>query len=71
MAIKTMDDLFIHGLQDIYYAENQFAKTLPEMMEKASDPMLVEGSGRTWRRRGSRSSVWTRSSKRWAEPAGA
>jgi ferritin-like metal-binding protein YciE len=43
MAIKTMDDLFIHGLQDVYYAENQFAKNLPEMMEKASDPMLVEG----------------------------
>src|SRR5215203_6166496 len=43
MAIKTMDDLFIHGLQDIYYAENQIAKTLPEMMEKSSDPMLREG----------------------------
>ena len=43
MAVKTMDELFIHGLQDIYYAESQFAKTLPEMMEKASDPMLVEG----------------------------
>ncbi len=43
MAVKTMDELFIHGLQDIYYAENQFAKTLPEMMEKASDPMLQEG----------------------------
>ena len=43
MAIRTMDDLFIHGLQDIYYAENQIAKTLPEMMENASDPMLREG----------------------------
>ena len=43
MAIRTMDDLFIHGLQDIYYAENQIAKMLPEMMEKASDPMLREG----------------------------
>jgi len=38
-----MDDLFIHGLQDVYYAENQIAKTLPEMMEKSSDPMLREG----------------------------
>ena len=43
MAIRTMDDLFIHGLQDIYYAENQIAKTLPQMMEKSSDPMLLEG----------------------------
>src|SRR3954464_5770043 len=42
MAIRTMDDLFIHGLQDVYYAENQIAKTLPEMMEKSSDPMLRE-----------------------------
>src|SRR3954451_21415436 len=43
MVISTMDDLFIHGLQDVYYAENQIAKTLPEMMEKSSDPMLREG----------------------------
>ncbi|MFL5189035.1 MAG: ferritin-like domain-containing protein [Microvirga sp.] len=43
MVIRTMDDLFIHGLQDVYYAENQIAKTLPEMMEKSSDPMLREG----------------------------
>ena len=43
MAIGTMDDLFVHGLQDIYYAENQIAKTLPQMMEKASEPMLLEG----------------------------
>src|SRR4051812_26596010 len=42
MAIRIMDDLFIHGLQDVYYAENQIAKTLPEMMEKSSDPMLRE-----------------------------
>src|SRR5215212_724581 len=43
MGIRTMDDLFIHGLQDVYYAESQIAKTLPEMMEKSSDPMLREG----------------------------
>src|SRR4051812_29491186 len=43
MVIRTMDDLFFHGLQDVYYAENQIAKTLPEMMEKSSDPMLREG----------------------------
>ena len=43
MPIRTMDELFVHALQDIYYAENQIAKTLPEMLEKSSDPMLREG----------------------------
>ena len=38
--IKTLDDLFVHTLQDIYYAENQIAKNLPTMMEKASNPEL-------------------------------
>ena len=41
--IQTMDDLFVHTLQDIYYAENQIAKALPEMIEKASDPQLKQG----------------------------
>jgi ferritin-like metal-binding protein YciE len=27
--IKSMDELLIHGLQDIYYAENQIVKSLP------------------------------------------
>ena len=34
--IKTMDDLFLHSLQDIYYAEQQITKALPTMIEKAS-----------------------------------
>ena len=38
--IKTLDDLFVHTLQDIYYAENQIAKNLPTMVDKASDPQL-------------------------------
>src|SRR5712671_5962540 len=41
--IKTMDDLFVHALRDIYYAENQILKALPEMIEKASDPQLKQG----------------------------
>ena len=40
--IKTMDDLFVHQLQDIYYAEQQITKALPEMIEKASDPQLKQ-----------------------------
>ena len=38
--IKTLDDLFVHTLQDIYYAENQIVKTMPTMIEKASNPEL-------------------------------
>ncbi|GCD56136.1 YciE/YciF ferroxidase family protein [Acetobacter pasteurianus] len=38
--IKTLDDLFVHTLQDIYYAENQIVKNLPTMVETASDPEL-------------------------------
>lgn len=38
--IKTLDDLFVHMLQDIYYAENQIVKNLPTMIEKASNPDL-------------------------------
>ncbi len=41
--IKTMDDLFIHQLQDIYYAEKQLVKALPKMAEKATDPQLKQG----------------------------
>jgi ferritin-like metal-binding protein YciE len=41
--IKTLDDLFLHGLQDIYYAENQIAKALPKMIEKASNAALKMG----------------------------
>ncbi len=36
--IKTLDDLFVHTLQDIYYAENQIVKNLPTMIEKADSP---------------------------------
>jgi len=38
--IKSLDDLFLHTLKDIYYAENQIVKSLPNMVEKANDPTL-------------------------------
>ena len=41
--IETLHDLFLHTLQDIYYAENQIAKALPKMIEKATDPALKAG----------------------------
>jgi ferritin-like metal-binding protein YciE len=41
--IKTVDDLFVHTLRDIYYAEQQIVKSLPEMIENAHDPQLKQG----------------------------
>ena len=41
--IKTMDDLFVHQLRDIYYAENQIMKALPTMISKTSDQQLKAG----------------------------
>ena len=38
--IKTMDDLFVHQLQDIYYAERRITGALPEMIAKATSPQL-------------------------------
>ena len=41
--IKTMEDMFLHGLQDIYYAEHQITKALPKMIEKATNRDLAAG----------------------------
>jgi len=41
--IKTLDDLFIHMLRDIYYAEKQIERTLPKMIDEATDPQLKAG----------------------------
>ena len=30
--IETLQDLFVHTLQDIYYAEQQITKALPKMI---------------------------------------
>jgi ferritin-like metal-binding protein YciE len=35
--IQTMEDLFLHSLQDIYYAEKQITKALPKMIELATN----------------------------------
>jgi ferritin-like metal-binding protein YciE len=41
--IETLNDLFVHTLRDIYYAEQQIAKNLPDIIEKASDQSLKNG----------------------------
>jgi len=41
--IHSVDDLFQHSLHDIYYAEHQIQKSLPDMVAKASDAELKKG----------------------------
>jgi ferritin-like metal-binding protein YciE len=41
--ITTLEDLFVHGLQDIYYAEQQITKALPKMIGQATNRDLVQG----------------------------
>ncbi len=40
---KTLDDLFLETLKDIYYAEKQIVKTLPKMAKAAMSPELKAG----------------------------
>lgn len=41
--IKSMEDLLIHGLHDMYYAEQQIIKSLPDMIEKRPTATLSPG----------------------------
>jgi ferritin-like metal-binding protein YciE len=41
--LQSLDDLFMHGLKDIYYVENQIVKNLPKMIEAATDAELKKG----------------------------
>jgi ferritin-like metal-binding protein YciE len=38
--IGSMDDLFVHQLQDIYYAEKRIVGAPPDMIAKATSPEL-------------------------------
>jgi ferritin-like metal-binding protein YciE len=40
---KTLDDLFLDTLKDIYYAEKQIVKTLPKMAKAAQSEELKAG----------------------------
>lgn len=42
-TLKTLDDLFEHLLQDMYYAEHQITKALPKMAKKATSEDLRQG----------------------------
>jgi ferritin-like metal-binding protein YciE len=41
--IQSMDDLLLHGLKDIYYAEQQIVKSLPKLIDKATNRDLTKG----------------------------
>jgi ferritin-like metal-binding protein YciE len=43
MAAKSMHDLFVDQLRDIYHAETQLTKALPKMAKAATDPELQDG----------------------------
>ncbi|PNG26922.1 ferritin-like domain-containing protein [Methylocella silvestris] len=42
MPIKSMNDLFLHTLKDIYYAERQIYKSLPKMAKGVDSPELKQ-----------------------------
>jgi ferritin-like metal-binding protein YciE len=41
--VQSMEDLFLHTLRDIYYAENQIVKSLPTMIDKSTNRELAKG----------------------------
>ena len=43
---KTLDDLFLDTLKDIYYAERKILKTLPKMQRAAQSDKLKEAFGK-------------------------
>ena len=42
MTVKTLQDLFVEELRDIYHAEKQLVKALPKMARSATHPELKE-----------------------------
>lgn len=43
MKLETLQDLYVEELKDLYSAENQILKALPDMIEAASSPDLKQG----------------------------
>ena len=42
MKLKTLEDLYVDQLKDLYNAENQLLKALPKMAKAATAPQLAE-----------------------------
>ena len=43
MTIKSIEELFVHELSDIYSAEKQLTKALPRLARAADNPALADG----------------------------
>jgi len=41
MAVKTLEDLFVHELSDVHSAERQITKALPRLARAAENPQLA------------------------------
>jgi ferritin-like metal-binding protein YciE len=65
MTIKTMQDLFIHELSDIYSAEKQLAKALGRLSRAADNSDLSKAFDKHLEETTGRSSASTRSSTSW------
>jgi ferritin-like metal-binding protein YciE len=42
VAIKTIEELFVHKLSDIYSAEKQLTKALPKLARASQHPELAQ-----------------------------
>jgi ferritin-like metal-binding protein YciE len=42
MSVKTMQDLFVNELRDIYHAEKQLLRALPKMAKSSTHPELKQ-----------------------------
>lgn len=42
--MKTLADIFVHTLQDVYYAENAIKKALPNVAKAAKDAKLKQAA---------------------------
>jgi len=42
--MHTLDELFVHGLKTIYYAEREIAETLPQMTDVVTKDTRFPGS---------------------------
>lgn len=43
MKLKTLEDLYIHELKDLYSAEKQLIRALPKMAKAAANEKLAQG----------------------------
>ena len=65
---KTLQDLFLETLKDIYHAEKQILKALPKMAKAANSDQLRQAFEKHRTRPRARSNASSKSSKSSASP---